>query len=147
MKVEVPTGKWNNEIARDDTKGTPTERGADMVKTVLYAEDEFTNRKIVEMVCRKLNINCILAEDGLQALEMFRNQKPDLVILDQYMPGYNGDIVAEKIRMEDDSIPLIAITSDDEAVTRLESSGFNRVLVKPVKNRDYETLLNTYLES
>ncbi len=118
-----------------------------MIKTVLYAEDEFTNRKIVEMVCRKLNINCVLAEDGLQALEMFRKEKPDLVILDQYMPGYNGDIVAERIRKMDGTIPLIAITSDDEAVTRLETSGFNRVLVKPVKNRDYESLLNTYLET
>ncbi len=117
-----------------------------MGRTLLYAEDEFTNRKIVEMVCRKMNINCILAEDGLQALELFRQETPDLVILDQYMPGYNGDIVAEKIRKDNKEIPLIAITSDDDAVTRLENSGFNRVLVKPVKNRDYESLLNTYLE-
>jgi two-component system response regulator ResD len=117
-----------------------------MGRTILYAEDEFTNRKIVEMVCRRMNINCILAEDGLQALELFRKETPDLVILDQYMPGFNGDIVAEKIRKENSEIPLIAITSDDDAVTRLENSGFNRVLVKPVKNRDYESLLNTYLE-
>lgn len=116
------------------------------MKKILYAEDEFTNRKIVEMVCRKLNIICILAEDGLQALELFRKEIPDLVILDQYMPGFNGDIVAEKIRRENDQIPMIAITSDDEAVTLLEKSGFNRVLVKPVKSRDYESLLNTYLE-
>ena len=118
-----------------------------MAKTILYAEDEFTNRKIVEIVCRKLNITCLLAEDGLQALELFRLHTPDLVILDQYMPGFNGDIVAEKIRKENKEIPLVAITSDDEAVTRLELSGFNRVLVKPVKNKDYESLMNTYLEN
>jgi len=117
------------------------------MKKVLYAEDEFTNRKILELLCRKMNIRCILAEDGLQALELFRSESPDLVILDQYMPGFNGDIVAEKIRMEDRSVPLVAITSDDEAAGRLEHSGFDRVLVKPVKNRDYESLLNTYLES
>ena len=76
-----------------------------MGRTLLYAEDEFTNRKIVEMVCRRMNINCILAEDGLQALELFRQKTPDLVILDQYMPGYNGDIVAEKIRRENKEIP------------------------------------------
>ena len=117
-----------------------------MAKTILYAEDEFTNRKIVEIICRKMNINCLLAEDGIQALELFRRHTPDLVILDQYMPGYNGDIVAEIIRKKNKKIPLVAITSDDEAVTRLEQSGFNRVLVKPVKNKDYESLLNTYLE-
>jgi two-component system response regulator ResD len=117
-----------------------------MMKKVLYAEDEFTNRKILEIVCRKLNYECILAEDGIQALELYRRETPDLVILDQYMPGYNGDIVAEKIRKKDKITPLIAITSDDEAVNHLEETGFNKVLVKPVKNKDYESLLNTYLE-
>ncbi|MDA3955356.1 response regulator [Oceanispirochaeta sp.] len=117
-----------------------------MMKKVLYAEDEFTNRKILEIICRKMNLECILAEDGLQALELYRKESPDLVILDQYMPGYNGDIVAEKIRKKDKLTPLVAITSDDEAVSLLEETGFNRVLVKPVKNKDYESLLNTYLE-
>ena len=117
-----------------------------MMKKVLYAEDEFTNRKILEIVCRKLNYRCILAEDGLQALELYRKESPDLVILDQYMPGFNGDIVAEKIRQKDRNTPLIAITSDDEAVSRLEETGFDRVLIKPVKNKDYEQLLNAYLE-
>ena len=117
-----------------------------MTKKVLYAEDEFTNRKILEIVCRKMNYSCILAEDGLQALELYRREKPDLVILDQYMPGYNGDVVAEKIRQSDGKIPLVAITSDDDAVSRLEASGFNQVLVKPVKNKDYESLLRGYLE-
>lgn len=117
-----------------------------MMKKILYAEDEFTNRKILEIVCRKLNYLCILAEDGLQALELFRRETPDLVILDQYMPGYNGDIVAEKIRAENKSIPLIAITSDDEALSQLKEAGFDQILVKPVKNRDYESLLKSYLE-
>ena len=117
-----------------------------MTKKVLYAEDEFTNRKILEIVCRKMNYSCILAEDGLQALELYRREKPDLVILDQYMPGYNGDIVAEKIRKTDSDTPLVAITSDDDALSRLEASGFNQVLVKPIKNKDYESLLKGYLE-
>ncbi|QEN09946.1 response regulator [Oceanispirochaeta crateris] len=116
------------------------------MKKVLYAEDEFTNRKILEIICGKLNYQCILAEDGLQALELYRKESPDLVILDQYMPGYNGDIVAEKIRQKDRHTPLVAITSDDEAVPLLKETGFDRVLVKPVKNKDYESLLNTYLE-
>ncbi len=117
-----------------------------MTKKVLYAEDEFTNRKILEIVCRKLNYKCILAEDGLQALELYRRESPDLVVLDQYMPGFNGDIVAEKIRQTDKTTPLVAITSDDEAVSQLKQAGFDRILVKPVKNRDYESLLNSFLE-
>ena len=117
-----------------------------MTKKVLYAEDEFTNRKILEFVCRKMKYDCILAEDGIQALELYRREKPDLVILDQYMPGFNGDIVAEKIRKKDNKTPLVAITSDDDAASRLEASGFNQVLVKPIKNKDYESLLRGYLE-
>ena len=117
-----------------------------MTKKVLYAEDEFTNRKILEIGCRKLNYQCILAKDGLQALELYGKESPDLVVLDQYMPVYNGDIVAEAIRTKDRTTPLVAITSDDEALPQLKEVGFDRVLVKPVKRSDYESLLKNYLE-
>ena len=116
-----------------------------MSKRILYAEDEFTNRKIMEIQCRKFGVACVLAEDGLKALELCREEPFDLVILDQYMPGLNGDEVAREIRRDSGDLPLVAITSDDECLPRLRSSGFDAVFVKPLRAGDYEVLLETYI--
>ena len=56
-----------------------------MAKTILYAEDEFTNRKIMKYQCERFGVDCVLAADGLEALERCRTEKYDLVVLDQYI--------------------------------------------------------------
>ena len=114
-------------------------------KTVLYAEDEFTNRKIMEIQCLRYGVDCVLVEDGAEALSLAKNRKFDLIILDQYMPGLNGDEVAREIRRFDGAVPLAAITSDDGCVPRLKDCGFDTVFVKPLRGDDYRELLEAYL--
>ena len=114
-------------------------------KTILYAEDEFTNRKIMEIQCRKFGVDCILAEDGTSALDLCSRESFDLIILDQYMPGLNGDEVARELKKIQPELRLIAITSDDDCIPRLKSTGFDAVYVKPLRAEDYKQLLETYL--
>ena len=115
-------------------------------RKILYAEDEFTNRKIMEIQCRKYGVDCVLVEDGKQALEQALSQEFDMVVLDQYMPGLNGDEVARELKTGRPSLPLVAITSDDECIPRLKNSGFDSVFVKPLRADDYELLLESYLK-
>jgi CheY-like chemotaxis protein len=112
---------------------------------VLYAEDEFTNRKLVEIHLQKSGIKCDLASDGLQALEKVREHQYDLIILDQYMPGLNGDELAERIRELYPQIPLIAITSDDAEIDNLKDAGFLEVFIKPLRGKDYIEVIKQYL--
>lgn len=114
-------------------------------KSILYAEDEFTNRKIMEIQCRKFGVECTLEENGRKALERCSREDFDLVILDQYMPGLNGDEIARKLRLMKPNLPLVAITSDDSCVPRLKATGFDSVYVKPLRADDYRELLETYL--
>jgi len=116
-----------------------------MKKTILYAEDEYTNRKIMAIQCQKIGVECILASDGKEALKQCRKKHFDVVVLDQYMPGLNGDEVAKEIRKTHPDLPLVAITSDDGCVSRLKTSGFDTVYVKPLKIEDYKELMETYL--
>ncbi len=102
-------------------------------KRVLYAEDELTNRKLIQIRLKGEGIECDEAEDGDEALRMFRESTYDMVILDHYMPKKNGDEVAKEIRKENDSIPIIAITSDDQSKDYLRMCGFNEVIIKPLK--------------
>jgi len=116
-----------------------------MKKTILYAEDEYTNRQIMAIQCRKIGVECVLASDGEEALNQYRKKHFDVVVLDQYMPGLNGDEVAKEIKKTHPDLPLVAITSDDGCVSRLKSSGFDNVYVKPLKTEDYKELLETFL--
>jgi CheY-like chemotaxis protein len=114
---------------------------------ILYAEDEFTNRRLIEIHLSRANISCDLAADGTEAWEMIRHNNYRLIILDQYMPGMNGDELARKIRESNPEIPLIAITSDDTEVSMLKSAGFSEVFIKPLRGRDYIDTIVKYLEA
>ncbi len=114
-------------------------------KRVLYAEDEFTNRKLLEIKLKNHGISCDLAQDGLKAMELFQKNEYDLVILDQYMPGLNGDQVARKIKEQRPDLPLIAITSDDGEIQRLNEAGFNEVFIKPLRGQHYIDSIKNYL--
>jgi CheY-like chemotaxis protein len=69
-----------------------------------------------------------------------------LIILDQYMPGMNGDELARKIKAVDPDIPLIAITSDDTEAGSLKKAGFSEVFIKPLRGRDYIDTIVKYLK-
>ena len=116
-----------------------------MSQKVLYAEDEEPNRRLMELQLRKCGIACDTAVDGVEALAMFRSNEYAVIILDQYMPGLNGSEVAERIRLIDTHIPLIAITSDDSQVPILDAAGFDRVFLKPLHRQDYINTIIHYL--
>lgn len=101
-------------------------------KTVLYAEDDFANRKLMELQLTKKGISCDCVENGRQALEFFRSRAYRLVILDQNMPEKTGSEVVKEIRLTDRSIPVIALTSDDSDIDNLMRCGFTEVMIKPI---------------
>ncbi len=114
---------------------------------ILYAEDEFTNRRLIEIHLGKANIHCDLAADGTEAWEMISKNDYRLIILDQYMPGMNGDELARKIRETKPDIPLIAITSDDTEVSMLKAAGFSEVFIKPLRGKEYIDTIIRYLKT
>ncbi|MDA3851361.1 MAG: response regulator [Spirochaetaceae bacterium] len=116
-----------------------------MQKKILYAEDEFTNRKIMEIQCRKAQVQCHLVEDGRTALKAARENLYDLIILDQYMPGLNGDTLAEQLRKEGINTPMIAITSDDEKKDYLRECGFDAIYIKPLRQGDYQGIIKKFI--
>lgn len=103
---------------------------------ILYAEDEYTNRKLIEYGFLQKGVQCDLASDGYTAYELFCHNPYSAVILDQFMPGISGSEVAGKIRAIDREIPLIAITSDDCQIPVLKKAGFTQIFLKPLSILD-----------
>jgi CheY-like chemotaxis protein len=115
-------------------------------KRVLYAEDEFTNRKLLEIGLKREGVLCDLALNGQEALDLFHQKSYDLVILDHYMPVMSGKEAAIAIRKIDSNVPILAITSDDEEIPTLKAAGCNEILIKPLHGPGYMKRIMNYLE-
>lgn len=98
-------------------------------RKVLLVDDEVD---FIEMFKTRLeadDFEVVTASNGDDAIKVFKNEKPDALLLDILMPGTDGLEVLRKIRLEDKHIPIFIITafSNEErfkAANRFNASGF-----------------------
>ncbi len=102
--------------------------------TVLYAEDEEITRRIMEKMLTPLFKRVILAEDGREGLEKFRQNAVDIVLTDNLMPRMNGLDLIEEIRRTDIKVPIILITAymDTEFLIKAINLGVTQFAAKPI---------------
>ena len=99
---------------------------------ILIVEDEKEIREGVSEYLSEVGYNVISAEDGMQAIELFKNSKIDLVILDIMLPKANGFVVLNKIRQES-NVPVIMLTAmrdDKTQIMRFEEKA-DEYITKP----------------
>ena len=87
---------------------------------ILIVEDEKEIREGVSEYLAEVRYSVISAEDGMQAIELFKNNKIDLVILDIMLPKANGFVVLNKIRQES-NVPVIMLTAMSDDYTQIMS--------------------------
>ncbi|MFT5451739.1 MAG: CheY-like chemotaxis protein [Enterobacterales bacterium] len=102
---------------------------------ILIADDNNIDRLILKKILEKSGHDVSAAEDGVEAVEIFKNDEPDIVLLDALMPNMDGYQAAERIKMlsGDKLIPIIFVTSLTEAVAlaRCLEVGGDDFLTKP----------------
>lgn len=103
----------------------------------LVVEDDATNRMFIRALLLKEGYDVVLAEDGVQGVERFAEERPDIVFMDVMMPNMDG---YEATRLIKDLagqafVPVIFLTalSDDEAMMNSISAGGDDFLSKPFK--------------
>ena len=85
-----------------------------MSKMILIIEDEESIQNIIKAFLEDAGYTVVLAADGLEGIEQFRANKPDLVLLDLMLPKIDGFAVCEILRRES-LVPIIMLTAlDDE---------------------------------
>ncbi|MDF1874151.1 response regulator [Sulfurimonas sp. SAG-AH-194-I05] len=110
---------------------------------VLVVEDNKTNQMLLTMLLEDVEITYDIANDGLEAVSMYEDNKYDMVLMDENMPNMNGVDAMLKIRKEHNSVvPIIAVTANvmkgDEA--RLIDAGMDDFVAKPI---DSDALIAT----
>lgn len=108
--------------------------------TVLVVEDDADIREVEEYNLQREGYDVLTAEDGDEALEVARDRKPDLVVLDLMLPGTDGVEVCRTLRADGvtEAIPVIMVTAKDtesDVVLGL-GVGADDYLTKPFSPRE-----------
>ncbi len=116
-------------------------------QTVLIVEDDEAISDSMVYALERAGYRTLRAGDGGQGLRLFRQQRPDLVILDLMLPQVDGWRVAEEVRREDPRVPLIvcsARTSEFDRVHGLEM-GADDYVTKPFSMKELLARVQAHL--
>lgn len=110
---------------------------------VLVIDDEQQVRTMLSEMLRRLRYDPESADDGTAGLAKFREDPPDLVIVDMRMPDRDGIDVIREIRRAGGT-PIIALSGHSEKMLlgAAKSTGANGVLTKPVELEELVDALN-----
>jgi len=113
---------------------------------VLIVDDDTALAEMLGIVLRGEGLEPFVCGDGDQALERFREVKPDLVLLDVMLPGKDGIEVCRQIRAES-GIPIVMLTARTDTVDVVVGleSGADDYIVKPFKPKELVARLRARL--
>jgi len=118
--------------------------------TILVAEDNPINQKVAVLTLRHLGLKCDIAKNGLEALEMYKEKRYDIILMDMQMPVLDGLNASTKIRNYetneniDDSTYIIALTANASSENKQQclDAGMNNFLSKPFKEDGLKNVLS-----
>jgi len=122
-------------------------------KTVLVVDDEEDVRKFLSLALQEAGFRVIIANDGFEALEIVKNNPPDLISLDLVMPKRSGAMFYRDLKKDKQfaSIPILIVTGharDDlgkSDLKELTMSGPGVYLEKPVRPDNYIAAVKSIL--
>ncbi|MBD2298681.1 MULTISPECIES: response regulator transcription factor [Nostocales] len=107
---------------------------------ILIVEDEAEIAQLIQLALEKEGFSCRVSRDGVNALRMFQEQPPDLIILDLMIPGLDGLEVCARIRQKPGSKDpyILMLTAKGEEIDRVIglSTGADDYMVKPFSPRE-----------
>ncbi len=117
---------------------------------ILIAEDRKENRLLLKDILSRLGLNIREAKNGKEAVEIFRQWRPDFIWMDMRMPEMNGDEAARIIRTMPggDKVVIVAISAGAfaEERRRAADSGINDFVAKPVTASQIYSCMQKYLD-
>ncbi len=130
--------------------GVATKSTNGSAKTVLVVEDNELNMKLFHDLLEAHGYNILQTKDGMDALRLAREHKPDLILMDIQLPEVSGLEVTKWIKEDDDlkSIPVIAVTAfamkgDEE---KIREGGCEAYIAKPISVTNFLEAVQRFLD-
>ena len=148
--IEVPFEKAS--AAQISSVAEVEEEDKDYIpgSSILAADDNHMNRRIVAHILKKKEVELVLVKDGVEALEAMQGRQFDLVLLDINMPNLSGEaLIQQREAYEQDnaSTPFVALTGNTskEDVEGYYELGFSDVIPKPFTATQFLEIVNKNL--
>ncbi|HVP00276.1 MAG TPA: response regulator [Bryobacteraceae bacterium] len=107
------------------------------MEKVLVVDDNRASRDLIRAILKSVRCDIIEAADGPKGLDLLRQERPDLVLMDIDMPGMDGLTVVKEIRKDAAfaGLPVVAVTACamDGDREKAMAAGFTEYLTKPVR--------------
>ena len=119
-------------------------------KNVMVVEDNEKNRKLMRVVLKAKGYNVIEASTGEEALNLLKNQIPDIILMDIQLPGIDGLTLIKEIKASvvTKDIPIIAVTAyamkGDEQ--KILDTGCNAYVSKPINTQELPLIVEKYIK-
>jgi two-component system cell cycle response regulator DivK len=119
------------------------------IKTILVIEDDELNMKLFRSLLQLKNYAVLEAETAETGIQLARNCKPDLILMDIQLPGIDG-IEATKLILIDDNLkntPILAVSSFamQEDKEKAYISGIKEYITKPIDKKNFLNTIKKYL--
>lgn len=122
-----------------------------MTKTVMIVEDNELNMKLFRDLIEASGYGTIQTRNGMEALELAREHKPDLILMDIQLPEVSGLEVTKWLKEDDElhAIPVIAVTAfamkgDEE---RIRQGGCEAYISKPISVPGFLETIKRFLDT
>ncbi|HRX96182.1 MAG TPA: PAS domain S-box protein [Bacteroidales bacterium] len=118
-------------------------------KSILVVEDDDSSYDFFERILRRTGANLMRAEDGMQAVKKFRQNKFDVVLMDIRLPRMDGYKTMKKIKSMNPEIPVVAQTAYamQGEKDKCLKAGFDNYLSKPIKINELLKMVSRYINS
>ncbi len=117
---------------------------------ILIADDIKTDRALMTEILTRVGYKTRSVKDGKEAISVFKDWKPDIIMMDMRMPGMDGREATKKIRSmkKGSKIPIIAVTASvfEENRDEIFSVGVDHILYKPYKANQLLEMIKNYLD-
>jgi CheY-like chemotaxis protein len=115
---------------------------------LLVVDDDMINRKLLNVLLKKTNkYEVIEAENGMEALNIIKNEPINMVLLDIIMPVMDGIDLLKILKSDPNykNIPVAILTTDDSKKQLALEIGACDVLIKPIKEPELMKMIETNL--
>lgn len=115
---------------------------------VLACDDDEGIVDIIRIVLEERGYDIQVTTKSEQVLDLIKQKKPDLILMDLWMPRLRGEEIVKKLKDNPDTaaIPIIVISASRDTVTIAKQIGADDYLSKPFDIEDLEKMVDGYLQ-
>lgn len=117
-------------------------------KNMLLVEDDYDTIKMLKKMLKKFNLNIYVSDTGESALDVMRNKKIDIVLMDYKLPYKNGILLTKEMKKINNSVPIILETGESKLfgnIDTVKGFQFDDIIEKPLTTDKVVDIIKDYV--